>query len=139
MYEVCECLILKMIPMKTITLFTFLMFIFFSISYSQETKPLSIITVNEIGITVDSLSELSTVNWDDLFSIFEKNQPTDSISMYIQLKALKTDAGGSSILAYNNLKVSVKGVAENKRKLKEQMLQTTEKLVANLKIATEKQ
>jgi len=125
--------------MKTITLFSLLMFIFFSKIYSQDKEPLSRITVNEIGITVSNSIELSTLNWDDLFSVFEQNQPTDSISMYIQLKDFEIGVGSRSNLVYNNLKVSVKGIVENKRNLKEKLMLTTEKLVANLKVVTEEE
>ena len=139
MFEVCECIIQKTILMKTITLFSLLMFIFFSKIYSQDKEPLSRITVNEIGITVSNSIELSTLNWDDLFSVFEQNQPTDSISMYIQLKDFEIGVGSRSNLVYNNLKVSVKGIVENKRNLKEKLMLTTEKLVANLKVVTEEE
>jgi len=123
--------------MKSITFFSWTLF-FTSIfsGFSQQDTPVVLSSVNEIGIRVDSISELSTVDWDDLFSLFEMNKATDSICVFFELGKFDAKAQEGSNITFNDLKISVKGIAGNQDKLKEEMkaaVQKTEILISAMR------
>jgi hypothetical protein len=89
--------------------------------HSQQENPVVLSSVNEVGITVDSIEELSKADWDGLFSMFEMNQAADSISLYFQIREFKMKKRENSNVTFNNLKISVRGVAENREQLKREM------------------
>jgi hypothetical protein len=125
------------ILMKSITFLSLALF-FTSIfnGFSQQDTPVVLSSVNEIGIRVDSISELSTVDWDDLFSLFEMNQATDSICVFFELGKFDTKTQEGSNITFNDLKISVKGIAGNQEKLKEEMktaVKKTEILIASIR------
>ena len=109
------------------------MFGSFFTSYSQDHNANVIFSVNEIGISIDNQDELKGLDWVELFSVFDTNQPSDSITLYIQLKMIEVPGLENTTLSYSDLMISVKGITENKKQLKKQLLQTTEILLANLR------
>ena len=117
----------------TTLLFTVIMFGSFFTSYSQDHNANVIFSVNEIGISIDNQDELKGLDWVELFSVFDTNQPSDSITLYIQLKMIEVPGLENTTLSYSDLMISVKGITENKNLLKKQLLQTTEILLANLR------
>lgn len=117
----------------TTLLFTVIMFGSFFTSYSQDHNKNVIFSVDKIGISIDNQHELKGMDWVDLFTVFDTNQPSDSITLYIQLKKIEVPNLENTTLSYSDLMISVKGITENKKLLKKQLLQTTEKLLANLR------
>ena len=117
----------------TTLLFTVIMFGSFFTSYSQDHNKNVIFSVDKIGISIDNQHELKGMDWVDLFTVFDTNQPSDSITLYIQLKKIEVPDLENTTLSYSDLMISVKGITENKKHLKKQLLQTTEILLANLR------
>lgn len=117
----------------TTLLFTVIMFGSFFTSYSQDHNKNVIFSVDKIGISIDNQHELKGMDWVDLFTVFDTNQPSDSITLYIQLKKIEVPNLENTTLSYSDLMISVKGITENKKQLKKQLLQTTEILLANLR------
>jgi hypothetical protein len=117
--------------MKTIKLLT-LTFYLFAISaiQAQGANENSMVTVNELGITVDKIQMLGTLNWTKTFSIFKDNNPGDSIQVFIKIKNLEFKRDDLSNITFNDLTLSVKGVSKNRDELKKEI---NEKIITLIK------
>ena len=120
--------------MKTIKLLTVTLF-FFVISAVQahDAHEGSIVKVKELGITVDKVEELDTLNWTEVFSIFKDNNPEDSIQVFIKINKLELKKYDLSMVRYDDLSLSVKGISKNREELKKEINEKTIALIKHLK------
>lgn len=101
-----------------------------SFVFSQGEKE---IKIEELGITVDTIENLKTINWDELFSIFEYEKNNSKISLFIQLKEINVLDKNSQEMNIDKLKYVVTGYVYEKDKLKQQLVGITNKLIAKYK------
>ncbi len=73
--------------------------------------------VNSLDLEINDFKELDSINWNHLFSVFEENEPKDSIAVSIQVKDLTLD--GENKVTINSMTVSVNGLTENRKNLQE--------------------
>lgn len=116
--------------LKSILFFVLLQATFFL--SAQEKNVDMTFSVNEIDIKAESIEELKTMDWEDLFSVFNDNAAKDSIRVGIGVKdltLLKKD--GDSILI-NSMRVMAANITENKEDLKKQVKENTAYLIRAL-------
>ena len=112
---------------SSILIVTILLFSFGLNAQNKEEK--TEVNINSVEITVDSVDELNSIDWDDLMSVFRENAPKDSIRMAIQLKDIKefkTDSNGTKI---DNLIVAVGGITEDLDELKNKLRKSTKAMI----------
>jgi len=98
----------------------------------EEQKEVNV-TVSEIIITTDTFEEFETMDWEDLFTVFEDNAAKDSIRVGIRFKDLNLyKKDGDSVLV-NALQVMVAGISENKDELKKQIQENTSTIMKALR------
>ena len=120
--------------MKTIKLLTVTLFLFIiGAIQAQDTDEYSIVKVKELGITVDKVEELDTLNWTKVFSIFNDNNPEDSIQVFIKINKLKFKRDDLSSITLNDLTLAVKGVSKNRDELKREINEKRRALIKQFK------
>ena len=99
----------------------------------QEEQKEVTVTVSEIIITTDTFEEFETMDWEDLFTVFEDNAAKDSIRVGIRFKDLNLyKKDGDSVLV-NALQVMVADISENKDELKKQIQENTNTIMKALR------
>lgn len=75
--------------MKKILILSFLLFA--NIVFAQEKKVISEVNFESIEISVDTLEELDTIDWQEMSDIFKKNKPESKISLKVTVKDIKKE------------------------------------------------
>jgi len=120
--------------MKTIKLLTVTLFLFaISAIQGQDPHEDSNTKVKELGITVDEIEELDTLNWNEVFSIFKDNNPEDSIQVFIKINKLEFKRDDLSMIKCDDLTLSVKEVSKNREELKKELNEKTIAFIKYLK------
>lgn len=98
-------------------------------SVAQEEESVTTISVTEIVIKADTIEELKTMDWDDLFSVFEDNAAKDSIRVGIGVKDLTLFKKDGDSILINAMNVMVADITENKENMKKQIQERTKTIV----------
>ena len=85
--------------------------------------------IHEIGITVDALDELKTIDWDDLFAVFEMDERNSKITFFVELKDVDVKNRSDIEVHLSNLKFSVSGYENQRDELQEQLSSIVKKLL----------
>lgn len=100
---------------------------------AQEKDHEITVSVSEIIITADTFEEFETMDWDDLFTVFEDNAAKDSIRVGIRFEDLNLyKKDGDSVLV-NALQVMVADISENKEEMKKQIQDNTSTIMKVLR------
>lgn len=100
---------------------------------AQEKDHEITVSVSEIIITTDTFEEFETMDWDDLFTVFEDNAAKDSIRVGIRFEDLNLyKKDGDSVLV-NALQVMVADISENKEEMKKQIQDNTSTIMKVLR------
>ncbi len=116
-----------------IYLSTIFFFFSFNILRAQKEPLIGHMSVNEVGITVDKFSDFETIDWEDVMSVFDENDPKDSINIFIEIKDLSILKNNESKLSVDHLKVAVSGLTEERKSLKEQIREKTQAMIDYIK------
>ena len=121
--------------MKTLqALFTVIALSITSTIFSQtKSSKIERFEIHEIGITVNSLAELKTIDWDDFFSVFELDEINSKITFFIELKDVDVQDKSNNDVHFSQLKFTVSGYESEKYEMQKQMLTITKKLLKNYK------
>jgi hypothetical protein len=102
--------------------------------FSQTKSPkIERFEIHEIGITVNSLDDLKTIDWDDFFSVFELDEINSKITFFIELKDVDVQDKSNNDVHFSQFKFTVSGYESEKDELQKQMSSITEKLLKNYK------
>lgn len=120
--------------MKTIKLFssTLLLFALGTVQ-SQVSKESPIVSVQDVGISVDKIEELESLDWNEIFSVFKENDPKDSIQIYVSVKNLGVRQKENTITSYTDLTITAKGISENYDELRNEINHKTAALIKYFK------
>ena len=113
--------------LKTILLF--IIFLIPFITFTQNNEKEWSTSIHAVQVTLYSIDELNSINWDDMVSVFSDNTPKDSIRMAIELKDIHNYKGGSKDIKIDNLIVAVEGVTADLDKLKGKLKKSTEAMI----------
>ena len=114
--------ILKPILSLVVFLTSFLIF-------GQENENEWTTSINEVEITIDSIDELKSIDWKDMFSVFEGNSPKDSLRLAINLKDLDVFKEGSNDTKIERFTVAVVGLTEDLDILKKKLKKSTKAMI----------
>ena len=95
----------------------------------QNTLPKEQIELKELGISVTEFKDLKTIEWSEIFDMFELYGEGSEIKVYLQLKDMDLRDSENTAFHFADFKVSVKGTKSEKEKLQAQMEQITNKLI----------
>jgi len=85
------------------------------------------VSVNSLAVTVDTIDEIETVNWDELFEVFESNAESDQITVQLAIKDLDMNSKTTSKIKLNNSSISVTGLKQNEKALIGEMKKRTKR------------
>lgn len=89
--------------------------------------------IHEIGVTVDTLNELKTIDWDDLFDVFEMDDKNSKITFYVELKDVKVKDKKNNDVNFIQLKYTVSGYENERVDLQKQMTSITKNILKKYK------
>lgn len=92
---------------------------------AQESESKISSSVNSIEIKANTVEEIKSIDWDDLFSVFDENSPKDFIKLGIQFENMSL--GKSDTL--NSMKFSITGLTESKETIKKHLKKGTKVLI----------
>ena len=120
--------------MKTIKLLssTLLLFAIGTVK-SQVSNENTIVSVQDVSISVSKIEELETLNWNEIFSVFKENDPKDSIQVDVSVKNLGVRQKENTITMYTDLTITAKGITENYEELKNEIYYKTMALIKHFK------
>ena len=87
--------------------------------------------IHEIGITVDTLDELKTIHWDDLFNVFELDQCNSKITFFVELKDVTAKDKKNNDVHFTKLKFEVSGYESERYELQKQLSSIAKKIFKN--------
>ncbi len=90
-------------------------------------------TVNKVGITVKAIADLETLDWEDIMSVFNENNPQDSINIFIEIRDLSNIQDGRNNYSIDLLKVSVGGVTGERQLVKKQLQEKIQAMTSYIK------
>jgi hypothetical protein len=95
----------------------------------QDPLPKGQIELKELGISVSEFKDLKTIEWTEIFDMFELYGEGSEIKVYLQLKEMDLRDRDNKSVHFADFKVSVKGTKAEREKLQAQMEQITNKLI----------
>ncbi len=89
--------------------------------------------VHTVDFTVDNLDELEDMDWDDLFVVFRRNKPLDSMRVGVTLKEYTATNANGVELTVPLMKISVSGLSRDREQLKERLKARVDRMAAKLR------
>ncbi|MBT8299297.1 MAG: hypothetical protein HKP42_08860 [Maribacter sp.] len=121
--------------LRKFLLLTGLIIPFLTFAQIQEQK--AIASINAVEITVDSIDELNSIDWNDMFLVFKENTSKDTIRIAINVKELYIDGTGSKHLKIEDFSIAVEGITENLEELEGKLQQSIESMTKDIQKMTE--
>ena len=117
--------------MKTIKTLAFIALILMSQHFyaQQAEKTEEGIEITGLGITVTEYEDLETIEWDEIFDLFDTYGKGSKFKVYLQLKDIKLKDVEDQSVYFQDLKFSVSGYKSEREELQQTMVQITEKLL----------
>ena len=121
--------------MKTVNiLFTAVVLLVSSFGFSQaKISEHKNVEVNGIGISVTELADLKTINWDDIFEIFNEQREDSKISLFVELKDIDATNKNNEEVHFTKIKYEVSGLKSESKNLRKQMVMITKRILKNYK------
>jgi hypothetical protein len=121
--------------MKTANiLFTAVVLLVGSFGFSQaKISEHKNVEVNGIGISVTELADLKTINWDDIFEIFNEQREDSKISLFVELKDIDATNKDNEEVHFTKVKYEVSGLKSESKNLRKQMVLITKRILKNYK------
>ncbi len=98
------------------------------ISQSESSK-IEKFKIQEVGITVNNLEELKSIDWNDLFDIFDMDEDNSKINFYIELKDFKASDKNNNDVYFSEMKYAVSGYKNDRKKLETFMRIITKRIL----------
>jgi len=95
--------------MKKLIICTCLLMSSWMFSQSKKTDVDTVVSVNSLKFSADSVEELEAINWEDVREIIKENDPETSFSLEIQLNTSKK----STSKVTTNMSAKVSDVSKN--------------------------
>jgi len=118
---------------KALLLFVFLQVV--SFTQAQDSKIEISSSVDKLDIMVNTIEELKTIDWDEMFTVFDENEPNDSIKVSIQLADMHLsfeESEGEGVL--NSLHVEVADKTKNSDVMKRSLKKSTNGIIRMIEI-----
>ena len=88
------------------------------------------VTIERLGFTVDSIDDLKTIDWDDLFTVFDGQDSDSKIALFVRLKDVDVIAKDSTEMSFSDVKYEVSGYVHEKDILKQRLQGVTDRLTS---------
>ena len=95
---------------------------------SDENNPQIDLQVVEVGVTITEIEDLETIDWKEIFDLYQSNKASDSIGVYLRLKDVSGVMDTGQKFHFKNFKYEVAGKVSERKRLQEQMDTITDRL-----------
>lgn len=121
--------------MKTVHIFfTAVVVLVSSLGFSQaKISEHRSVAVNEIGVTVTELEDLKTIDWNEIFTIFDGQNDDSKIALFVELKDIDATNKDNEKVHFTKVKYEVAGLKSESKNLKKQMVMITKRILKNYK------
>ncbi|WP_394750731.1 hypothetical protein [Spongiimicrobium salis] len=127
--------------MKTITKLFFSLFLLIGVnSFAQQNTSTSVESaITSLEVKVTEIEELETLDWDDMFQVFDGNAAHQPIEIALVIDGdFKKKSLGDAKVTFSNFNIRLNGIQENRTQLRESMKEGTAKIRTYLKEFTAK-
>lgn len=115
-------------------LFTTIVLIITAIGFSQTKSPkIDKFEIQEIGVTVNTLQELKSIDWHEVFDIFEIDEENSKIKFYVQLKDFNAIDKNNKEVHFSKVKYEVSGYKNQRKELEKSMKAITKRILKSYK------
>ena len=127
--------------MKTITKVFLSLFMLIGVNcFAQEDTVISTESaITNLEVTVTEIEDLNTLDWNDIFQVFEGNAENQPIEIALVIDGdFKKKSLGDAKVTFSNFNMRLKGIQADKMQLMKTMKEKTQKVKEYLKEFTTK-